>query len=246
MIRNIKDLARHLGAYEDTSESIARRIYKDTACGCSSQVFTGQTGTRQTTYTVRTQVSIAGWRVQTWREHGSLKLWAHKTPIPKGLADYLLVGEHRPGLSPTLCAEGLDRGEMREQFGREWMETLQLDEHLVRKTKSGPLTYYLTLRINEPTMGEVFSVSGYCEGSDRDHQEYVVPLPCTPEQIDEAISAANEDGEQTWDETHGCPECQPEGYCDEWGNEWTPEDDNWIGQPINPDCASCEGAGVVI
>lgn len=243
-IRNVHDLAAHLGADEDTSESIARRVYKDTACGCPCEVRTGQTGTESITYTVKVHISITGWRVNTWRRHGNLKQWAHKSPLPEGLADYLLVGKQGIGISPSLCAEGMERIEIAKEFGRDWMRELELDEQLIRKTRSGKLAYYLTLKIDEPTIGELFSVSGYCEGSDREHQERTVSFPCTPAEIDDAISAADEDGKQTWNETHGCQACWPEGYSDEHGNEWTVED--WVGQPINKDCENCKGNGVVI
>ena len=38
VIRNLQDLADHVGAGNADVESIARRVYKDTSCGCSASV----------------------------------------------------------------------------------------------------------------------------------------------------------------------------------------------------------------
>jgi hypothetical protein len=129
MIKDIKDLAAHLGAVRDTTESIGIRVYKDTYCGC-----------------------------------------------PAGVED-----------------------------GYFW-------------------------------------VTGYCEGSDQEHEVYKVEFPCKSEDIDKAICQADEDGKNTWDETHGCSKCWSEGQCNAWGEYFSPGE---IGGPINPDCKTCGGDGVV-
>ena len=94
--------------------------------------------------------------------------------------------------------------------------------------------------------GTVFSVAGYTEGTDQDCEPHEVLLPCKPEEIGKAIADADQDGCDLWKETHGCEHCWPDGYCDEWGNEWTPDGDNWVGQPTNPECVTCEGQGIII
>jgi hypothetical protein len=129
-INNIVELASHLGAYHDTPESIARRVYKDTSCG---------------------------------------------------------------------CAAGVENG--------------------------------------------VFWVTGYCEGSDQEHEVYRVKLPCDSDEIDKAIRQADNDGNQTWNETHGCKKCNPDGWCDEWGNVGEPGE---VGGPVNPNCPECGGDGIVL
>jgi len=129
-INNIVDLAAHLGAYEDTEQSIARRVYKDTSCGCGA---------------------------------------------------------------------GVD--------------------------------------------SEGFFVSGYCEGSDRLHEVYHVAWGCDSDDIDKAIEQADKDGCDTWNETHGCEKCNPDGWCDEWGNVGKPGE---VGGPVNPDCPECDGDGIIL
>ena len=50
MIRNLNDLAEHVGASSPTRESVARRLFKDTRCGISFYVDDA-----------RTYVSVAGY-----------------------------------------------------------------------------------------------------------------------------------------------------------------------------------------
>jgi hypothetical protein len=88
-----------------------------------------------------------------------------------------------------------------------------------------------------------FWVSGYCEGSDWEHEVYKIQFPCKEESVDEAISKADKDGCHTWDQTHGCEKCHPEGACDEWGNEFLPEE---AGGPVNTNCTHCGGSGVIL
>ena len=244
MIRNIQDLAAHLGAYDDTSKAIARRVYKDTSAGCPAGVERVKVGERDVTYVVQCALSVLGYKVLTWRLlHGKRK-YAYKEPMPPGLADYLLVGEQRIGRAPVLCSDGLEPTEVSRLFGRAWMrDKLTLDERLLKKTHRGPLTVYLTVKVKEPIIGDYFFVTGYCEGSDQEHEVYYVSFPCSPDAIGEAIGQAEQDSQETWDATHGCDKCHPEGTCDEWGNAFAPGE---LGAPINPDCPSCEGAGIVL
>jgi len=90
---------------------------------------------------------------------------------------------------------------------------------------------------------DIFWVTGFCEGSDWEHEVYHVPFPCSPDAIGEAIEQAEKDSQETWDATHGCDKCHPEGTGDEWGNVFAPGE---VGAPINPDCPSCEGAGIIL
>ena len=85
-----------------------------------------------------------------------------------------------------------------------------------------------------------------CESSDHEFEPHIVTLPCEPQELFDAIGRADADGEAEWDNSHGCPDCHPDGYCDEWGNEWSPEEDNWVGQPINKNCAACNGHGAIL
>ena len=189
-------------------------------------------------------------------ECGTLPCYTYE-PLPHALAQYMLCadGNGRKWIGSDMISETYSRSDVREEFGRDFMRDLKADakpgqEGVVRVTRRGPLISFVTVQVLE-TRDRVcrapkFSVSGYCEGTDIDCDVHEVFLSCTPGAIDAAISQAEKDGNDMWDQTHGCPKCHPKGTCDEWGNEFSPEDDNWIGQPVNPDCVECKGDGVVI
>ncbi len=240
MITSIQDLAAHLGAYEATDKSIARRVYKDTSCGCPAGVKDGYRNPatdRWATYTVQCGLSILGWKVLTWRPTHGKQQWAYQEAMPTGLAEYLLVGEQRKGRSPVISELDMEPKEVVREFGRAWMEGLSLDDQLLRKTyRRGGMTVYLTVRVKEPVKSRYvnapyFYVTGYCEGSDAEHEVYEVPFPCTPEAIDEAIAQADKDGCATWDLTHGCDTCQTSDMTVDqtdqgWRISWD-EGDSW-------------------
>jgi len=88
-----------------------------------------------------------------------------------------------------------------------------------------------------------FWVAGYCEGSDWEHAVHRLPFPFTEEAANEAVEHADKEGCHTWDQTHGCEKCNPEGGIDEWGNETAPGE---CGGPIDPSCLECEGHGTIL
>ena len=90
---------------------------------------------------------------------------------------------------------------------------------------------------------DTVSVMGYCEGSDREHETYELTFPFKTGDFDAIVAQADADGCETWDNTHGCEECHPEGTCDEWGNVFEPGE---AGAPINPDCKHCGGHGIIL
>ena len=286
----------HLGANAATSESIARRIYKDTSCGCSASfeddaLFEQYERTHLRTYVVECRLGIGGTLVMSWRKlHGKTKLlpphsdaigkartiseWKGLTPdgeerpgevistheyqpLPKALAEYLGVADwslDSRGLPKVGSDWVKDARENAREHGSHFMRDLTADaehgeEGLLRKTRRG-LRYLLTISVKETKSGDVrgptFSVSGYCEGTDIDCARHLVRFPAESEKVDEAIAWADNDGVELWYQTHGCQKCHPEGTCDEWGNSWSPDGDNWVGQPVNPDCAECKGEGVVL
>ena len=271
MIRNIENLADHLGAWGATESAIKKRIYKDTQCGCSSSVSEDQPLEKchrnyLRTYVVQVRSGIGGSYVIAWRkEHGKKHyIRSGGWGIPPALAEYLglRIYDMRKGHSsnhynhPRIGEEWVDREELRKEFGIDFLRGLKPDTHslpftegTVRVTRQGCSTY-LTVRVMETKdatpHGTVFSVAGYCEGTDQDCEPHEVLLPCKPGEIDEAIADADKDGCRLWNETHGCEKCWPDGYCDEWGNEWSPEEDNWVGQPINSECKTCNGIGTII
>ena len=80
-------------------------------------------------------------------------------------------------------------------------------------------------------------VGSIVEGLDVECDSVVVELEDTdPDTFSKnywaAVDAVNEEASQLWDETHGCPDCF--GHGDEELH------------PIDPECQSCGGFGVVI
>lgn len=81
--------------------------------------------------------------------------------------------------------------------------------------------------------GSGISMAGYCEGIDhRPYDDHNLQFPFTMEEFWKAAEMADRDGCELWDLTHGCEDCgleDPEtGYT-----------------PINPDCSSCGGEGII-
>jgi len=70
------------------------------------------------------------------------------------------------------------------------------------------------------------------EGVDYVTREHCLTYPFTRDKFWRALEAIEEEAEQIWDDTHGCEDCGEEdpesGYT-----------------PINPDCKSCGGDGIV-
>jgi hypothetical protein len=228
MITSIADLASEVEADHETVKSIARRLYKDTKCGVSAHVREGVVSRKSVTYSVRCALTILGWKVLGWRRVGE-RTNLGTVPLPTGLADYLLTNDSGPSRVPVLCERDYDDNPAHE-FGRAWMDELELDDQLLRKTKWAR-GVVLTVRVDEPVSGTLFEVIGYCEGSDDHIAPQSLVFPFTSEALWEAVEAADKDGCDTWDETHGCEDC---------GFEFDGR------TPVNPDCASCAGAGRIL
>lgn len=204
MIRNIQDIAKHLGADlgdsdDQTLRSIKRRVYKDTSCGASCDFGLGEVGLRVVTYSVRCALSILGWKVLGWRKLGGRTVPGTE-PLPSSLADYLWTDAHRAGRAPVICKRDYEGNPLHE-FGREWMDSLEIDDTLLKRTKWAR-GVVLTIRLTEKIIGPRFVVSGYAEGSDAELPSHEVALPCTGQDIDHAIECADLDGCQEWDQTN--------------------------------------------
>jgi len=100
---------------------------------------------------------------------------------------------------------------------------------------------------NQYDWAGVFIIAPYCEGSDgldMDEGERI-RLPCSPAQLDAAEKACEQRSQDEWDRTHGCEKCwNGETVVTEWGDEAGPEDYGM--RPVDPECPSCEGHGIVI
>ena len=87
----------------------------------------------------------------------------------------------------------------------------------------------------KPPMGESYGyavVVGYCEGVDAECPSHAWTFPFWPEEWDAAVGEADNEGCDLWNETHGCPECDPEHPAG--------------ARAINPKCETCGGGGEII
>lgn len=84
------------------------------------------------------------------------------------------------------------------------------------------------------------SVAGYCEGSDGHIEPHVLNFPFFLADYEEAVAEADADGVAEWNNTHGCEDC-----CKDELDGCEPEDLH-DPRPVDPDCKSCGGAGIII
>lgn len=76
------------------------------------------------------------------------------------------------------------------------------------------------------------------EGSDQYAEPVRVEFPCTDDDIDLALQDVDDQCNDIWNETHGCPHCYHDG--DDEAFEAAAE------HPVNPNCKECGGHGIVI
>ena len=79
---------------------------------------------------------------------------------------------------------------------------------------------------------EGVAVAGYCEGVDWQFDSYELKFPFIADVFWYSVTKADKDGCEVWDQTHGCDDC---GWETEYGFT-----------PINKECKTCEGHGIVI
>ena len=79
------------------------------------------------------------------------------------------------------------------------------------------------------------------EGTDQCTMTYNLQYPFTIDQFQDSLQSVEDEANEIWNSTHGCQDCHDHPQVDECGNER--EFGEW---PINPDCKTCEGEGVII
>jgi hypothetical protein len=260
-IADLRALAAHLGAdlpddwtdppteaaVEKVSARIGHRLFKDTECGVGSSVGgpgAHATGTQEVRWAIRLEDGPTGiWHLAAWLRQGTTtSAGMDRDPVPDWLASCLCLDAP----DRTVCPS--DHG----CRGRAW-----LYDSFIASSKIGVKPYIasiifddagadLVLVMDEPVLAAhtgVLSVAGYCEGSDCDHVAHVVYLPCTAGEVDDAVTAADRDGNETWDQTHACADCwggKPQ--VTELGEMAIPGEGAC---PVDPDCLTCKGDGAV-
>ena len=72
------------------------------------------------------------------------------------------------------------------------------------------------------------------EGVDEGTEIHSLTYPFTIDQFQNALQSVEDEASEIWKATHGCEDCDPE------------MDSEQGFAAINPDCKTCEGAGVII
>ena len=108
---------------------------------------------RSKTYVVNANLSIGGWRIVSWAVKGQKRSHLHgdrdRVGMPPPLAEWLNVDQSRymeTGALPVICNATGEGVAVAREFGGAWMDSLPLDEHLLRKTRR-KLRVTLTVRI---------------------------------------------------------------------------------------------------
>jgi len=85
-------------------------------------------------------------------------------------------------------------------------------------------------------------LTGYCGGWNGECEGHSLSFPFTAKQFWAAYVAADQDGVDAWNNSHGCEKC--------WNEENTPCTDFGLREcgdwPINPECKKCEGHGEIL
>lgn len=228
LIRTIEDIAYHFDAAHPTSESISRQVYRHTVCGAWGRVETHTRSVkRRETWRVDLRKSITGIVIASLRrvkggKRGTVKVGE----APERVRSYLEAARSSPR-GPWIVAGATDL-----DFKVDVTDTLTSPDGITRVTSRGPLRSLVTfaLSVDRPGGTEtVFTVGSIVEGTDAEVTPVRITLPCEPKALDRAVTDVEAEATRIWNETHGCESC-PEG----------------VGGPIDPNCASCKGQGVIL
>ena len=106
----------------------------------------------------------------------------------------------------------------------------QLKRNVYKYTSCGAYV----AEVNPPDQPKALLVSSIVEGVDDGTEIHCLYYPFTIDQFQDALQSVEDEADEIWKATHGCEDCHDEPL---WtGKAW----------PINPDCKTCRGEGVII
>jgi hypothetical protein len=217
MLKNLEDVAAHLGALHATNEHLSRAVYKATSCGAWAEVLTRpRIERRSERWTARFARVDGQWQALTV-SRGDTPV--EFSALPQGVREYFLLRSE----------DAASRSEYLESVA------------------PGAATYDCTdtLLVRYETGNEtVFRVGSIVEGTDAEVKPEEVRLPATGDDIDYAICLVEERARDIWDDTHGCEECGRLhalrfSITDEY--VWEPG-----ATEVHLECTKCDGMGVSI
>lgn len=226
-IQNYQDVARLVAAFGDDQKSISRAVYTATTCGAWA-VFerVANTTGRKAQVVVHLDQFSGRWLCRHVEVDGvDLPVWQADRQILDWLNSYLWFPKTVPlegGVAGSFCLhvddeESVDYVEMHGAF-----------DHYA----SEPEEVFVA---DEPAWIDAISFGSIVEGVDPTTETYTVRLPCVAQDIWDALDNVEREAKYIWSQTHGCEQCEADGWIGEWGYPM-----------INPDCPVCHGEGEVI
>jgi len=99
--------------------------------------------------------------------------------------------------------------------------------------------------------GEGDDIDGITVGAVVDGTEHVtrivyLPFPFYPGDLRDALALVEAEAKAIWDETHGCPDCFGGDETTNAFSEVSADGDDLGERPVDPDCPTCHGEGIVI
>lgn len=140
--------------------------------------------------------------------------------------DYLDPDIHNPSDESNLTPDGADPDMAKlldETFGREGLQGWKKSAY--KGTDCGAW-----LELRDPVTIEMGSI---VEGVEECSETHTLTFPFEEKQVWDALDAIEKDCERIWNETHGCEDCYP-------------VDEETMYIPVNPECKTCGGDGIVI
>ncbi len=218
MIRNLADLAEHLGC-DPTEASVARRVYKDTACGAwFKEALHQEASTSRRRWSASVHHSIAGPVLTGFRpEHGRTVAPAD---APAEVRQFFQAKEVRAGL---WIVDGMTWDEV----------TMAGDPCKVQLVRQDLLRLTAPVEVRRARQRLAVLVGSIVEGVEAEVEPDPLPYPFTAGQWEATVQAVEDRADEIWKETHGCEQC--------FGRT-----DGEASGPVDPDCPGCHGDGIVL
>ncbi len=89
------------------------------------------------------------------------------------------------------------------------------------------------------------SVAGYCEGTERKFEGTTLQFPFWHEEFTAAVEAADAEGVEVWNQTHGCALCGTAGMGAEERINLAQHRAEMAEWAVDPECAGCGGGGEI-
>ena len=230
-IQTPADVAEHFGAdatptmdLAEINRHLSHRLFKDTDCGAWGQVTPTTTGTPvMTRWAVTLTLTPAGIQLSQLHRAGSARRIA-LARAPQEARDFLQV---EPAAGGGFIVGGIaDPAAFMATLSRDGDAMLKVTG---RRGRPRVVTFQVKVLTRRRATWQ-FLCGSIVEGTEAETQCFPVTLPCTPQDLDAAVTNVEEQASEIWNGTHGCE------HCFNGGSEGE----------VDPDCTHCHGRGIVI